>query len=494
LAALQVHDERTSDMGIVPGFKHDLFVSYTHIDNASDAQGVPWVSQFQLDLKNALCQRLGREPAIFFDTRNFEAGDHTDFLIDNVRRSAIFLAVLSPAYVTREFTIRELQAYCDRAAEARAVVAVELLPVEERNNHALLQGRKRTPFWWKDQMAQDIPLRLTPKFNAELYNERLQVLAHQLRKLLLEQCEHGVVSRVGQTAAPQPKPAATAVPDRKAVLLAQTTDDLYDERERVRACLEQFGIKVLPENDYPQGGQDFAAAFQADVERSGLFVQLLGNFGSRKPPDLPQTYAQYQYETAKRLGLKILQWRHPDLDPAAVIHRDKPLLEGPEVLAVGLEEFKGEILRICAQQAKSAPPPAPQDAGYHVFINADSSDKELADALLKMFDDRKNFTAARPLFEGSAKDILDDLEANLMNCEALVLLYGRAPPAWVRAQLLRYSKLERLREAPPRVKAILLGPPAAKPDLAWSGGFDKVDCLDGNLAQRILGVLAGLQP
>ena len=484
-------------MGIVSGFKHDLFVSYAHFDNEADAQGVHWVSQFQVDLKNALRQRVGSDPTIFFDTRNFEAGDHVDFLIDNVNQSAIFLAMLSPSYVAREFTIRELQAYCDRAAEVRAVVTVELLPVDDESNHALLRGRKRTPFWWKDQMAQDIPLRLTAKFNAELYNERLQVLSHQLKKLLLDQRDHGAHRAAAEVPRLQPQQAAATVApasESKAVLLAQTTDDLYDERERVRGYLDQYGIKVLPENDYPQGGQHFAAAFDADVARSELFVQLLGNFGSRKPPDLPQTYAQYQYETAKGSGLKILQWRHPDLALANVTHRDKPLLEGPEVLAVGLEEFKGEILRFHAQLSGPAPAPISFDGGCHVFINADSSDKELADALLKIFDDRKNFTAARPLFEGSAKDILDDLEANLMNCEALVLLYGRAPPAWVRAQLLRYSKLERLREAPPRFKTILLGPPAPKPDLAWAGGFERMDCQDGNLAQRILGVLGGLQP
>ena len=94
------------------------------------------------------------------------------------------------------------------------------------------------------------------------------------------------------------------------------------------------------------------------------------------------------------------------------------MLEGPDVLAVGLEEFKGEILRCHARLSKPAPEPVTFEGGGHVFINADSTDKELADALLKIFDDRKNFTAARPLFEGSAKDILDDLEANLMNCEA----------------------------------------------------------------------------
>jgi TIR domain-containing protein len=488
-------------MGIVSGFRHDLFVSYAHFDNEADAQGVRWVSQFQVDLKNALRQRVGNDPEIFFDTRNFEAGDHVDFLIDNVRHSAIFLAMLSPSYVAREFTIRELQAYCDRAADVRALVTVELLPVDDESNHALLRGRKRTPFWWKDQMAQDIPLRLTPKFNAELYNERLQVLAHQIKKLLLDQRDHGAHRATSEVPSAQLRPtaiasaaASAAAAESKAVLLAQTTDDLFDERERVRACLDQYSIKVLPENDYPQGGKDFAAAFEADVPHSGLFVQLLGNFGSRKPPDLPQTYAQYQYETAKGTGLKVLQWRRPDLDLGAVTHRDKLLLEGADVLAVGLEEFKAEILRSYAQLAKPAPAPVSFDGGCHVFINADSSDKELADALLKIFDDRKNFTAARPLFEGSAKDILDDLEANLMNCEALVLLYGRAPPAWVRAQLLRYSKLERLREAPPRIKTILLGPPAPKPDLAWSGGFERMDCQDGDLARRILGVLGGLQP
>lgn len=250
-------------------------------------------------------------------------------------------------------------------------------------------------------------------------------------------------------------------------------------------------MKVLPEDDYPQGGAAFAAAFEADLARAKLVVQLLGNFPSRKPPDLAQTYCQYQYETAKGRGLKILQWRRPDLDLAEVTHRDKPLFEGPDVLAVGLEEFKSEILRCCTQP--EAKPPALHDGDCHVFINADRSDKELADALLKLFEDKRNCTAARPLFDGSAKEIMDDLEANLVSCGALLLLYGSAPPAWVRAQLLRYSKLEKLREVPLRLKTIVLGPPVPKADLAWSGGFDKIDCQDGDMVQNVQGILAGLQ-
>ena len=70
------------------------------------------------------------------------------------------------------------------------------------------------------------------------------------------------------------------------ILLAQVTNDLYDERDQVVAYLSQFGAKILPEGDYKQGGPEFAEAFKADLAQAGLFVQLLGPYRSNRPPDL----------------------------------------------------------------------------------------------------------------------------------------------------------------------------------------------------------------
>jgi hypothetical protein len=84
-------------MGYVPGYKHDVFVSYAHFDNETDSQDVRWVSRFQADLKNALRQRLGQDPDVFFDTRNFEAHGHVDELLENARTSAVFLAIFRRA-------------------------------------------------------------------------------------------------------------------------------------------------------------------------------------------------------------------------------------------------------------------------------------------------------------------------------------------------------------------------------------------------------------
>jgi len=490
-------------MGYVPGYKHDIFVSYAHFDNETDSQDVRWVSRFQVDLKNALRQRLGQDPDLFFDTRSFEAHEHVDRLLENARDSAVFMAIFSPSYVARDFTIGELKAFCECAPDVARIVTVELLPVAEEENHPLLRGRKRTPFWWKDAAEHDIPLRLTPKFNPQLYNERLQILAHQLKRLLAD-LRTGTSPSTEVAASPvAPSPvapgpvapaAAPATPPARTVLLAQATDDLYDDRERIRAYLEQFGVKVVPEHDLPQGGADFAAAFAAELDRAAIFVQLLGNFASRRPPDLPQSYALHQFEAAAARGLEVLQWRRPDLDLATVTHRDKALLEGADVLAIGLEEFKGEILRrATAQPGQDSGLEAHAVGDCHFFINADRSDKELADRLLKLFENRKRWSAARPLFEGSAKEVADDLEANLLQCGVLLMLYGNAPPAWLRAQLLRLSKLERQREEPLRLKTIVLGPPAPKPEIAWSGGFERIDGQDGSFEQRVRDLLEELR-
>ena len=112
-------------MTYVPGYAHDVFVSYAHFDNEADSQEIRWVSRFQADLKNALRQRLGEDPEIFYDTRNFAAHEHVDALLESARRSAIFLAVFSPSYVAREFTIGELKAFRVLVIDSHPVIPAD---------------------------------------------------------------------------------------------------------------------------------------------------------------------------------------------------------------------------------------------------------------------------------------------------------------------------------------------------------------------------------
>jgi hypothetical protein len=171
---------------------------------------------------------------------------------------------------------------------------------------------------------------------------------------------------------------------------------------------------------------------------------------------------------------------------------------------MGLQEFMKEIKKAierknAAVEKEKAKAEKEKEKGdgpaksQFLFINADASDKELTDQLLRAFENRRDWIAAGPLFEGSAEEITKDLDANLVDCDTLLLVYGKADAPWVRAQLRRYSKIERLRDLPPRIKTILFAPPAPKPEIAMSGGFARIDFQSGLTGDNVEQIVAELR-
>jgi len=482
-------------MTYVAGFKHDIFVSYASFDNDK----VRRVSRFRDDLESALRQRLGQEIKFFFDAADLHAHHRLEQLIEDASHSAVFLALLSPSYVQREWTRAELKAFAaansTNAGEPNRIVTVEILSVEEGSLPPEVQALKRTRFYYEDQESRT-PMPLTPESDPKVYNERVHQLAHQIVLLLRELRERGTAKEpVTEATGIQgtPPPAIRSAVKGKTVLLAQATDDLYTQRQQVQSYLEDLGVKVVPEGEYPEGGAKFAAAVKADIEKADLLVQLLSQMRSFKPEDLraseneqAKSYAQFQYDAALRRGVPILQWRHPDIKPeqGPPQNWDRQLLEGSDVRVMGLQEFQKEIR--AAIDRLIQPPPVRRKSGFS-FVNADMSDQDLADTLTKAFKD-KGRTAFRPMFQGSAREIEQDLEENLVGCSALLLVYGKASLAWVRAQLRRVNKLSAQREKQgqePLRPVVLVAPPPPKDDIGGTGDFDTIDCLDGAAVARV---------
>ena len=460
-------------MAFVPGFVHDVFVSYAHNDNAPDLSGNGWVSQFVTCLDAALCQRLGHsdDVRVFFDARQLHSNQQLDELLAAARESATFLAIASRSYATRDWTNRELGAFVEQAADPHRLFAVECLPLDEGETYpSPLQNHKHIEFWQIDAPHSQTPIPLSPVLNSQSFLRRVHDLAEQIRRQL-------VILRGVALTAQRPKPIPPATPrvattpapayaGMRRVLLAQVTDDLEDDRQQVRRYLQQFGIPVLPEDTYPQDGHRFCTAFEADLSQADLFVQLLGAYPGRAPPDLPEGYTRFQLAAAKAsASLEIMQWRRPDLNPEAVTNpQQREMLSGEHVIASGLEAFKADVLRRATRA-----PTAIEKAAHSslVFIDADRDDLEIAKRLQKAFVSHA-LGAAVPSLSGPAEEIRADLEENLIDCDALVLVYGQSTPLWVRGQLRLYNKLRAKRSAPPRILAIYTGPPEEKQDL----GFD----------------------
>jgi hypothetical protein len=446
-------------MSFVPGYEYDVFISYASgDDDVANASDMGLVSQFASLFEKSLRMYLGSdEVRIFHDVRDFASNSQLERLLESARRSAVFLAVSSRFYATSKWTRRELDAFTGVTQDDRRLVAIEILPLDgDLAYPPPLATHKRMRFYELEK-GTETPRPISYEGERHLYLQKVTKLVEDVQKQLKTMTK----AAAGHSDDPAHVPSTG-----KRVLLAQVTDDLEDERETLRCYLEQFGIAVAPADPYPQDGEAFKAAFEADLARCDLFVQLLGRHQGRAPAELPEGYPRYQSNRARERGLGIAQWRRDDLDLGGVTNEDqRKLLSGESVIACGLERFKSEVLA----RTKTPQPAAPRGErnGSFVFIDASKEDTAIARLLQDEFG-KGALSAAIPALEGDSESVRLDLEQNIMECSALLFVYGQSSPIWVRGQLRLYNKLKGKRSEPPRVLALYTGPPEEKPGLGFT--------------------------
>ncbi len=445
------------------GAEFDVFVSYAHVDNEPifPAQ-FGWVSALVQNLGHYLAKRLGRREAFsnWYDQQQLKGNQAIrDHIPEQARRSAVFLAVLSPGYATSEFCLRELQAFLQAHADSLGarLFVVEHMPLgdTQRMPEAFVDIRKYRFYKFDENQVPRTLAMPQPLPDEREYFQKVDDLARDIAVQL---------TAVG--------PESNAGP---AVFLADVTDDLEVRRDEARRYLDQTGISVLPSAPYRLVREDYERSLAADLAKSVLFVQLLGPVAGKRPPDVPDGFAWLQLECAKRANIPILQWRSPDLDPAKVeLPLQKRLLELDTVRAMPFEDFKSSIVSTYKALMAPAKTPAPAqpaaNASSVVFINADKVDKATADAIRDSLGDKVGWAMPLSLVVTDAKpdELQEDMESNLINSEGLVIVYGAARPAWVTGQLQLYRKLASRRAKSPRLLAVVKAPPEPKAPISIS--------------------------
>lgn len=103
-------------MAFVPGYDHDVFVSYAHGDNRE------WVSRFAGRLEAELKKKLGDSADVWLDTVELRATqDYRREIPESVTKSAVFLLLPSPAYLRSQYCVEvECQAFADSLASKKA--------------------------------------------------------------------------------------------------------------------------------------------------------------------------------------------------------------------------------------------------------------------------------------------------------------------------------------------------------------------------------------
>lgn len=112
------------------GFKYDIFISYAHADDATSSG---WLKRFLDDLKKELGARLGRGVNIFFDEMHFSANDELiSRTLASLQGSAIFMPVVSLAYLKSDWAKAELAAYVELNG-SRQILPIETAAPNKEN-------------------------------------------------------------------------------------------------------------------------------------------------------------------------------------------------------------------------------------------------------------------------------------------------------------------------------------------------------------------------
>ena len=471
-------------MAYVPGYQHDVFVSYAHIDN-EPLVGAPegWVSTLVRNLETVLRQKLGDRDHRLDVWMDHELTGNRPFSGDiqaALERTAILLVILSPGYLSSDWCRKERDTFrrlvSSRAHAGSRVFVVHRDHIDRQRLPTEFDGLLGYRFWVEDGPARTprtlgVPIP-TP---AELeYYSRVNQLALEVADELRRVAEGGA-----------PPPAAA----QPTVFLAEVTDDIEPRREEVRRYLAQLGFEVLPARDYPRGeARAFEEAVAADLARSRLFVQLLSGVVGRKPAIAPKGFPVRQYELACAAGVPVLQWRAREATPDTVEDADqRAILLQDTVRACGIEEFKQAII----DEARREPAPAKMPRGeVLLFVDSEDADRELArrvgDYLLA-----NGIGFSEALRAGSPEEIRKDLERSLEECDGLMLVYGSASPSWIRSRLRQCRKMVGQRAEPPVALAVLEGPPADKADVGIAiPGWQWINCRAGRL-EECLGNVVG---
>ncbi len=284
-----------------------------------------------------------------------------------------------------------------------------------------------------------------------LYFQQLDDLSIGLAKKLFE---------LKDAAMPSESPGLSTEPlitdDSPAVFLSEVTPDFAEVRDNVRRYLQQADIRVLPETYYDRTPEKYRSTAQTDLDQSLLYVQLLGQFVWPKPPDLPKGYESMELDVAEEKSVPILRWHAPESDTASI--KDQQLLERTEVMVMGLEEFKREIVKAVKKHQAVQKMPA-IDGEVFVLVNASSLDEQATETIGQVFDAQgigyeivNEGENIGPLLEG------DDVHG-------LMVVYGQCEQQWAKRQVRMCRKLLLKKKQPAPVCAVYIGPPIDKPAL-----------------------------
>jgi hypothetical protein len=209
---------------------------------------------------------------------------------DALAKSAIFVPILSPAYLNSRYAQRELNDF-QRQADAFTPGIYRILPVDF------------LPVAGMNLLPNIIHLRAFEPRSARLYTRDSRDYNH-----VVDEAAGAILTGLRELRDFALRPGRQGSGSAVTVYLAETTSDLRAIRDRIRAELTQIGYNVIPQEPAPTDAKDLIQTLRYDMPRAHASLHLLGSRYGFVPEEEIRSVMHIQCELAAEFPLERLIW------------------------------------------------------------------------------------------------------------------------------------------------------------------------------------------
>ncbi len=463
-------------MAHVPGFKHDVFISYAIVDNDETA----WVSHFEAGLHDRLVRKVGKNVSIWRDREIGENQTFSDTIAEALDGTAVFLSLTSPnclfesKYCEQErkhfYQKAQKEAFGLKVNKQFRLVNVRLYDIPHERWPEEYGRRDDSSagfvFFERDKGDPHDELGKPLQPGDERYEKMLDRLANALRSMLLNM---KMAAESAQAAADQP-----LAPNAFTVFLANATDNHLSAKNLALDRLLKEGVRLFeapPPYDFAGHEEKVAEYLKSADVAVHLFDRVPGrNFDDARD----KFYTMEQFRLSREHAKTQMLWltREPDLEknPDEIEDADyrawlrtalneRPPDKHVEVCKSLPSELPQLILDMKDAWEKERAALKSTDAAQTLLVDCHNHDEEvafkLANKLRSEQIDHKIFTGSDREPHEKRRYYLDLLH----DAAKLIIFFGGAGVDWVLGRLELVYKFSTENKLPLQACGIYVAPP-----------------------------------
>ena len=460
-------------LDVIAGEQHvfdvDIFISYAKIDDVAFVAGEPgWVAAFADILNVRLAQRVGRRLTIWFDRKEVLGAESLSAQIERtLARTAIFIAIVSPAYVSSSLCAAELKTFVEHAAPTGGestiegvrqsrVLPVLKLPVDRDLLEPPLSDVAGISFFRTGRLG--VPSELSATGTEEQRHEFYRAvddLAYVITGMLESLRRDGDVEP-GKNG---------AISSGLCVYLAMGGYDQRHFADRLRRELEQLGHAVLTADP---SLDRYADRVRQMLRQSNVSVHMIGDNDGFVPEGSGRSIVEVQYELAGELAdlrpdFTRLTWipPHSGVTNSRLGAFIETLHNDPSALFSPFDDLLAAV-RDALETPRPHVPETPPSRVTTIYVIYDRVD---ADAAKKIVDLLRfqGFQITQSLLEGDERELREDSLANIVSCDAVLIYWGASSEFWVQIKSRDLQKaFGHGRARPFLARGIVLGDPKTR--------------------------------